>query len=115
MCSERGLDQERFASITLEKSLVTGPSWHSGRHGCNPCMCAEGERLEREYAEATKDYTVADIQQRAAMSGDPIRWSWLKEEADRLAQENRAAAERLGDHRRQCRVCLEQAKKREPN
>jgi hypothetical protein len=78
-------------------------------------MCPEGERLEREHAEATANYNLADIQQRAAITGDAIKWASLKEMADRLARENMLAAQRLEDHRRQCGVCLEEAKKNETN
>jgi hypothetical protein len=76
-------------------------------------MCPEAERLEREYAQVTAHYNLVDIQQRAALSGDPIKWASLKDEADRLARENRLAAERLETHRGQCRDCLEEAKKSE--
>ena len=76
-------------------------------------MCPEGGRLEREHAEATASYNLADIQQRAAITGDAIKWASLKDVADRLGRENMLAAQRLENHRRQCRVCLEEAKKSE--
>jgi hypothetical protein len=76
-------------------------------------MCPEGERLEREHAEATARYNLADIQQRAAIAGDAIKWASLKDVADSLARENMLAAQRVENHRRQCRVCLEEAKKSE--
>jgi hypothetical protein len=76
-------------------------------------MCPEGERLQREHAEATASYNLADIKQRAAITADAIKWASLKDVADRLARENMLAAQRLEDHRRQCRVCLEEAQKTE--
>jgi hypothetical protein len=73
-------------------------------------MCPEAERLQDELAVVMQNYNAADMEQKAALSGDAIKWALLKEAAEKLDREQRAAAERLTDHRQRCRVCLASAR-----
>jgi len=74
-------------------------------------MCPEAERLQDELAVVMQNYNAADMEQKAALSGDAIKWALLKEAAEKLDREQRAAADRLTDHRQQCAVCMNQARK----